>query len=331
MQRCLHSSSAVGMYMCVVVLQVLGYSPGRYQILVRPCPVPDFTSCMYIRCPCLFAPLWCAVLPHSARSRTLILHDTVSTVSTVAAAAAAETAGLHPLAQLEAFNLNSMTWHSPLPAMTPQGLTPQCHDLGVSPCTDTLNPDTQPSLLSPEGGVWGARCSSLSSSCSFRIGIKSGPSPRGQPAAASNTAGTALYLFGGWDGQQRYNDLWKLHVQGNSRQPAVQGTSSQPATQGNSSQPIVQGNSSQPAVQGNNDWAQAGSLDPTSTNQQQWFWQLVQPSRFTAAADCDAAAACEVGEGVADGAEVIDAAPCPRADHVMVSRSVSVATHCVRT
>jgi hypothetical protein len=42
----------------------------------------------------------------------------------------------------------------------------------------------------------------------------SGPSPRGQPAAAANTAGTAVYFFGGWDGSRRFNDLHKLVLNG---------------------------------------------------------------------------------------------------------------------
>lgn len=40
----------------------------------------------------------------------------------------------------------------------------------------------------------------------------SGPSARGQPAAAANTAGTAVYFFGGWDGSRRFNDLHKLDL-----------------------------------------------------------------------------------------------------------------------
>lgn len=67
------------------------------------------------------------------------------------------TAGLEPLALLEAFNTRTNTWHTPAP---------------------------------------------------------SGPSPtaRGQPAAAADTAGRHVYVFGGWDGQARHNDLYRLRI-----------------------------------------------------------------------------------------------------------------------
>lgn len=42
--------------------------------------------------------------------------------------------------------------------------------------------------------------------------LANGPPARGQPSLAAYTDASTLLLFGGWDGQQRFNDLWSLDV-----------------------------------------------------------------------------------------------------------------------
>jgi hypothetical protein len=67
------------------------------------------------------------------------------------------------------------------------------------------------SITSPSSGSNG---SNGSSSISWQTPVATGPSPnpRGQPSVAANTSGTSIFLFGGWDGEQLYNDLYRLHV-----------------------------------------------------------------------------------------------------------------------
>ena len=140
---------------------------------------------------------------------------------------------MHPLSQLEAFHTRTKTWHIPL-----------------SPTT--LHLDHQyPSSTHQEN----PNLDSIHTYTCQR-GLMLGPSPRGQPAAASNTAGTALYLFGGWDGQQRYNDLWKLHIQGSSGQ---------------------------------------GSCTEPALLCQQWMWEAVEPCGSAEAVPCQRADHVMVG------------------------------------
>lgn len=69
------------------------------------------------------------------------------------------------------------------------------------------------------------------------------PSPCGQPGAAADTAGTSVFVFGGWDGSSRTNDLHRLCLSGSEpsswrweqvqpRPPAGKGAAGPPALEG---------------------------------------------------------------------------------------------------
>lgn len=126
-------------------------------------------------------------------------------------------AGLEPLSQLEAFSFSTHTWHThthPIrqrpkpqrPSSSMRVAYTHAHTVVLSNAGHTyagLEPLAHLEAFNFSTQTWHSPARSGSS-----------PSPRGQPAAAANTAGTAVYLFGGWDGSTRYNDLHKLLLSG---------------------------------------------------------------------------------------------------------------------
>lgn len=134
------------------------------------------------------------------------------------------------------------------------------------------------------GNVTGHATCSSSSSISWQTPTTTGigPSPRGQPSVAADTAGTAVYLFGGWDGQQRYNDLYRLHV---PQQPHEQWRWELMKAADKARAPAAPGGT-------------------------------VQDAQHAAATAHIATAAAIPADPEADSAAAL--APCPRADHCMV-------------